>query len=82
MSKICVVGTGYVGLVVGSCFAHVGNDIVCPDTNKSKIDRLNSGEVPIFEPGLEDLVRPNGRARRLTFTSSYPAAIRAAEFFS
>ena len=64
MSKICVVGTGYVGLVVGSCFADLGNDVICLDINVSKIDRLNAGEVPIFEPSLEDLVRRNRRAGR------------------
>ena len=80
MSKICIVGTGYVGLVVGSCFADLGNDVVCLDIDTSKIDNLNAGDVPIFEPGLEDLLRRNRRAGRLVFTSSYEMAVPTAEF--
>ena len=80
MSKICIVGTGYVGLVVGSCFADLGNDVVCLDIDTAKIDNLNAGDVPIFEPGLEDLLRRNRRAGRLVFTSSYEMAVPTAEF--
>lgn len=80
MSRICIVGTGYVGLVAGSCFADLGNDVVCLDIDKSKIDGLNAGEIPIFEPGLEDLVRRNRHAGRLVFTSSYQRAIPPADF--
>ncbi len=80
MSRICIVGTGYVGLVAGSCFADLGNDVVCLDIDKPKIDGLNAGEIPIFEPGLEDLVRRNRHAGRLVFTSSYETAIPPADF--
>ena len=64
--EIAVIGTGYVGLVSGTCFADAGNNVVCVDTNAEKINRLVSGDIPIFEPGLRELVKKN-RAR-LTLT--------------
>ena len=67
--KITVVGTGYVGLVSGTCLAEVGNHVLCIDIDQSKIDRLNSGEIPIYEPGLEDLVKKNVQEGRLSFSS-------------
>jgi UDPglucose 6-dehydrogenase len=77
--KIAVIGTGYVGLVTGSCFADSGNDVTCVDIDRVKIDRLNAGEIPIYEPGLEEMVRENQAAERLNFTTDLAAAVSAAE---
>ncbi len=67
--NITIVGTGYVGLVTGTCLAEVGNHVLCVDSDRAKIDALNSGEVPIHEPGLDEMVAENVEARRLSFTS-------------
>jgi len=75
--KIAVVGTGYVGLVVGACLAETGNDVICVDTNAAKVRSLRRGVMPIYEPGLEELVRRNQREKRLTFTTVLPRAVRA-----
>src|SRR3982751_5217135 len=77
--KIAVIGTGYVGLVTGTCFADSGNDVACVDIDSGKIARLNAGEVPIYEPGLEEMVRDNQTAERLSFTTDLGAAVSAAE---
>lgn len=77
--NIAVVGTGYVGLVAGACFAETGNDVICVDINQSKVDALNKGDIPIFEPGLEDLVKSNAKAKRLSFTTSIKDAVHASE---
>lgn len=72
--RITIIGTGYVGLVTGTCLAQVGNDVVCLDTDPGKIDILNSGGIPIHEPGLEDLVKVNREAGRLHFTTDIEQA--------
>lgn len=77
--KVCVLGTGYVGLVAGTCFAETGNDVICVDLNQEKIDKLNRGILPIYEPGLNDLVARNTKEGRLNFTTDSPAAIRASD---
>ncbi|HEX8528205.1 UDP-glucose dehydrogenase family protein [Allosphingosinicella sp.] len=76
---IAIIGTGYVGLVSGACFSDFGHDVVCADKDGAKIDALRQGSVPIYEPGLEDLVRRNLGGRRLTFTTDVAAAVRGAE---
>ena len=67
--KITVVGTGYVGLVTGTCFAESGNDVVCVDINKDKVNKMQQGYIPIYEPGLETLFHRNIKAGRLNFTT-------------
>ncbi len=74
--KLTVVGTGYVGLVTGACFAEMGNDVLCVDLDQSKIDMLLRGELPIFEPGLKDIVLSNIAAQRLHFTSDVKEGVR------
>jgi len=80
MSDICVIGTGYVGLVTGTCFADLGNTVVCLDIDVDKVQKLRNGVMPIYEPGLEELVQRNVRAERLSFTTSYADALADAEF--
>ena len=77
--QITVVGTGYVGLVVGACLAETGNDVVCADIDAGKIARLNGGEIPIYEPGLEPLVERNLSEGRIRFTTDVADAVRGAE---
>ncbi len=72
---ICVVGTGYVGLVTGTCFADSGNHVICVDTDTNKIARLNRGEIPIYEPGLEEMVKRNADEGRLSFTTDLKSAV-------
>jgi UDPglucose 6-dehydrogenase len=74
--KIAVIGTGYVGLVAGACFAESGNDVICVDKDGAKIRTLRAGRMPIYEPGLEELVRRNRHENRLTFTTTLPKAVR------
>ena len=73
--RVTIFGSGYVGLVSGACMAEMGNDVVCCDIDQGKIDRLNKGEIPIFEPGLETMVERNREAGRLTFTTDIAAAV-------
>src|SRR5258708_7911785 len=73
--NIAVVGTGYVGLVSGTCFAESGNEVICVDIDHDRIARLKSGKVPIYEPGLEELVRRNLKEKRITFTTDLASAI-------
>jgi len=80
MSQICVIGVGYVGLVTGACLADLGNQVLCLDSAEAKVEKLKCGELPIFEPGLEEIVRRNADAGRLRFTTSYDEGLREAEF--
>jgi UDPglucose 6-dehydrogenase len=77
--RVAMIGTGYVGLVSGACFADFGHEVTCVDKDKGKIAALGKGEVPIYEPGLTDLVAANARAGRLKFTTDLPAAVKAAD---
>jgi UDPglucose 6-dehydrogenase len=74
--RLCVVGTGYVGLVAGTCFAESGNDVVCVDIDAAKIERLRQGIVPIYEPGLQELIKRNVAEGRLSFTTDLSSAVR------
>jgi UDPglucose 6-dehydrogenase len=76
--RIAVVGTGYVGLVTGSCFADMGNRVTCVDVNKKKVEELKKGIVPIYEPGLEEIIKHN-RNQRLFFTTDLAKAVRDSE---
>ena len=73
--KLCMIGTGYVGLVSGTCFADIGNHVICVDKDPIKIKKLNSGLSPIYEPGLDELIKKNFQAKRLIFTTDLKTAI-------
>ncbi len=77
--RVAMIGSGYVGLVSGACFADFGHQVICVDKDKAKIAALNAGEVPIYEPGLTDLVAANAKAGRLTFTTDLRAAVASAD---
>ena len=77
--KIAVIGSGYVGLVAGACLAENGNEVICVDKDASKIATLEAGRMPIYEPGLEEMVRRNTAEARLTFTTDLPTAVQASE---
>ena len=74
--KICIRGAGYVGLVSVACFADLGNTVYCVDKDQEKIDMLNSGEIPIYEPGLNEIVKKNYLSSRLRFTNDLPKAVK------
>ena len=80
MKQICVVGVGYVGLVTAACFADLGNRVVALDVDEKRVENLKKGIMPIYEPGLEELVNRNVNGDRLTFTTSYEDALKGAEF--
>ena len=80
MHNICVVGAGYVGLVTGTCFSDLGNRVTALDLNEDRIKNLKAGQLPIYEPGLEEVVKRNVEAGRLRFTTSYDEALEGAEF--
>ena len=77
--KIAVVGTGYVGLVSGTCFAESGNQVTCVDIDAAKVARLNAGQIPIYEPGLQEMVEHNVEAKRLFFTTDLATAVKSAQ---
>ena len=77
--NIAMIGTGYVGLVTGSCFAETGNDVVCVDIDEAKIEQLRGGTVPLYELGLEELIQRNTRERRLAFSTDLAEAVKRAE---
>ena len=78
--NICIIGTGYVGLVTGTCFAEMGNYVTCVDISEKKISMLKAGEVPIYEPGLKELISKNQKSNRLQFTTNLAEGIQAALF--
>ena len=80
MAKICVIGTGYVGLVTGTCFSDMGHQVVCLDIDADRINGLKHGVLPIYEPGLEQLVEQNVNAGRLSFTTKYAEALHDVDF--
>src|SRR3954468_6787567 len=77
--RIAMIGTGYVGLVLGACFADFGHHVTCVDKDADKIDGLNAGRMPIWEPGLESLVKANQERGRLAFTTDVAAGMNGAE---
>ena len=77
--NICIVGTGYVGLVTGACFADLGNRVICVDKDRDKVNGLKKGNMPIFEPGLEEMVRRNASKKRLSFSTSLKDGVRKSE---
>ncbi len=77
--KLCIIGTGYVGLVSGTCFADIGNNVICVDVDRNKIQKLNSGIIPIYEPGLEEMVKRNINQKRLKFSHDVNEAIKKSD---
>ena len=77
--KVTIFGTGYVGLVTGACFADVGHDVLCLDIDAKRIETLKAGEIPIFEPGLKDMVARNAEAARLRFSTNAAEGVRFAD---
>ena len=75
-SRICIIGTGYVGLVTGACFAEVGHRVICVDCDEKKVEMLKAGGIPIYEPGLEEMVKSNVAEGRLSFTASTEEGVR------
>ena len=76
---ISIIGSGYVGLVTGACFADVGHQVICVDNDSEKVKQLKAGEIPIYEPGLEEIVHRNVSARRLHFTGNIEEAVKGSQ---
>ncbi len=74
--NICMIGAGYVGLVTGTCLAESGNEVICVDIDAKKISLLKRGEIPIYEPGLETLIKRNVKEKRLTFTTDLAKGVK------
>ena len=77
--KLCMIGTGYVGLVSGTCFSELGNDVICVDVDKDKIESLNKGVIPIYEPGLSELVKKNFDLKKLKFSTNLSKSIKQSD---
>ena len=77
--KLCIIGTGYVGLVSGVCFSDIGNTVYCVDKDKNKISSLNKGIVPIYEPGLEEILKRNHKKKKLIFTTNLKEAVNKSD---
>ena len=77
--KICIIGSGYVGLVSGACFSDLGNTVTCVDINRETIEKLKKGIVPIYEPGLQELVERNLKKKRLLFSTNISSSIKKSD---
>ena len=77
--KLCIIGTGYVGLVSGVCFSDLGNKVICVDKDKDKINLLNKGKIPIYEPGLEEMLKRNFKFGRISFSTNIDKAIQSSD---